>query len=942
MKTNNSKPYFSKMTLISLACAASLGGAATDAQAQNLGQCLKDTVGCGVNIAKTQIDILTAATDVLAFTVRYPHCVSDIAAGNFITIGISGSMVTLAAAGVLKQEGGSYTNYIYGQASRPIVQAISSIVPVPALSNLLNENDAELVRLFPGVASAIPIPSVNAPTLERQLDCGNAIATTGQAMVGKVKNFVGHAKGAVKSCSAAASCFAGVLLDIVKDPVGALGSAGEFLVDGADSLKDAVFGGCKNQDTQLFFNANIKPWQNDIAYKVIWGGQPDAYNVKATELVNNCVSYYDGCNSDKDTAQRQCTVMSTGAVQSDGNGWIAGKGLEQLVRTRQMELRIPQFLATDMKWALAQPTGGKDTAMLNQQFARLPAQLQPLVKAKFNFSFKPAREAAVRKIMGFAPGYSGNGDFGGKDAKVAMADQSIGALMLAYVPTQGAENQSTNTKINDLYKQYIPNGDALLQQIEATVGESMGKAMAEVVKQNGDAWNEAFTNTQLQKMVKRLDDCKNAHKDAQKTCKQNISDAIQFTYTAMTGLGKVNNYAGIGALGAQNPAHLSYLKFIQDADNTVGKHVAHSGLVMLGENQVAASGTASAPSSAAPVNIAAKPPAPPAAPSQSVMLAAPVLPAGGIANTPVKPSIPNASPVGMPSAPVMGVVPMNANRNPPKPVDLAASSGSKPPGIMVAVNVATPPPGGAVVASQTPASDKQAVTPSNNNAPPKSVVDLLPFDATAYRKVREKQIEDEWFPKCSAQPQCLKTMDVITEKLLNAEVAALKAGTPLHTDKAAVAVFQNSLDPIYDPQFKSAVPKVVVASQPPTGQAMTNNPASTAKSVVALLPFDPVAYRRVREKEIKDEWLPKCGVIVICQRKMDEITQNLLGREVAALTNGTPLHTDKAAVAAFQNSLDPIFDPQFKAAIPPTATTATTPSGPSTFSNKKPDFKPKL
>jgi hypothetical protein len=211
----------------------------------------------------------------------------------------------------------------------------------------------------------------------------------------------------------------------------------------------------------------------------------------------------------------------------------------------------------------------------------------------------------------------------------------------------------------------------------------------------------------------------------------------------------------------------------------------------------------------------------------------------------------------------------------------------------------------------------------------------------AYRKLREKEIEGEWFPKCAGQAQCLKVMDEITDKLLNTEVAALKAGTPLHTDKAAVTAFQNSLDPIFDQQFKDAMPKAVVANQPPPAQAVASNSPAPPKSVVAMLPFDPVAYRRVREKEIKDEWLPKCGVIILCQRKMDEITQNLLNREVTALTNGSPLHTDKAAVKAFQDSLDPTFDPLFKAAIPVVATPAPV-TGAATLSNKKPDLAPKI
>jgi hypothetical protein len=759
MTTNTLKPGFSKTNFLALACLASLAGAATNAQAQNLGQCLKNTASCGVKIAQTQIDLLAAATDVIAFTAANPNCIADIAASNFVTIGVSTSMVSLAAAGVLKQQGGSYKSYIYGQGGRPMVEALGTIVPVPALSNLLKQNDDALIGpAFAAIASSIPVPSAGAPNLDMQLECGSAIAVAGQSMVGKVKSFVGHAKGAVKSCSAAASCFAGVMADIVKDPVGALSSAGDFVLDAADDLKDAVFGGCKNMDSQVYFDANFKPWTNDIAFNVIWGGQANAYNVKAEALVKSCVSYYTGCDSQSKDANRRCTVMSTGAKQDDGNGWIEGKGLEQLVRTRQMELRIPQFLATEMKWALAQPTSGKDTALINQQFARLPTQLQPLIKAKFSFSFKSEREAAVRKIMGFALSYSGNGDFGGKDAKVLMAGQSIGALMLAYVPTQGAENKSTNTKINDLYKQYFPNGDALLQQIEAAVGESMGKAMAEVVKQNGEAWNEAFTNTQLQKMAQRLGDCKDAHKDAAKTCKQNIADAIKFAYSAMPALGKANNYAGIGALGTQNPSHLSYVKFIQDTDNTVGKHVAHSALVIFGESPLAGTGNTPAPT-------------PASAPTSAIATNAQTPP------VPPKPAAANIGPIGMPAAPAMGMIAINSPR--PAPPLLAS----------------TPPP------SKTPVV-VAAVAPS--------------FDAVAYRKMRVKQIEDEWLPQCAGHAPCLQRMSEITQNLVNREVTALSTGTPLHTDRIAVSAFQNSLDPIFDPQFKAVIP-VVATSTPPLG-----------------------------------------------------------------------------------------------------------------------------
>lgn len=175
---------------------------------------------------------------------------------------------------------------------------------------------------------------------------------------------------------------------------------------------------------------------------------------------------------------------------------------------------------------------------------------------------------------------------------------------------------------------------------------------------------------------------------------------------------------------------------------------------------------------------------------------------GGIASTPPKTGALNSGPVGMPSAPTMAMVsPQNSNRTPPKTVDLTASTGSKAPAAVAS--------GGALAAHQAPITDKSPVAVVSSNSPPKSTADLLPFDAVAYRKLREKQIEDEWFPKCAGQAQCLKTMDEITDKLLNTEVAALKEGKPSHADKAAVTAFQNSLDPIFDPQFKDAVSKMV-------------------------------------------------------------------------------------------------------------------------------------
>jgi hypothetical protein len=289
---------------------------------------------------------------------------------------------------------------------------------------------------------------------------------------------------------------------------------------------------------------------------------------------------------------------------------------------------------------------------------------------------------------------------------------------------------------------------------------------------------------------------------------------------------------------------------------------------------------------------------------------------GGIPSTPPKTGALNSGPVGMPSAPTMAMVsPQNSNRNPPKSVDLTASAGSKAPAAVAS--------GGALLANQAPITDKSPVAAVSSNSPPKSTADLLPFDAAAYRKVREKQIEDEWMPKCAGQTLCLNKVNEITDKLLGVEITALSSGKPLHTDKAAVTAFQNSLDPIFDPQFKDVLPKVITP-QTPSAQAIVNNKEAPPKFVDKPLPFDASAYRSLRDKEIKAEWLPKCAGNAACLQRMSEIAQNLLNREVTALSTGTPLHTDSAAVRAFQNSLDPTFDPLFKAAIPVVATSTPT------------------
>ena len=268
----------------------------------------------------------------------------------------------------------------------------------------------------------------------------------------------------------------------------------------------------------------------------------------------------------------------------------------------------------------------------------------------------------------------------------------------------------------------------------------------------------------------------------------------------------------------------------------------------------------------------------------------------------------NMGAIGMPGLPQMQM-----SRNPPggiKPPgssELDAAKAGKP-GATVVIASASPPAGAGASVSNIPV---PGATAGINTAA------LLPFDPVQYRQTREQAIGDEWFGKCSNQPGCLQTMSGVSKRLIDAEVMQLQKGSPNHADKPAVLAFQNSLDGLFDPQFKAAIPFVFAA--PAAGAIVSSMPTPGARpgnSLASMLPFDPASYRRVREKAIGEEWYGKCSSQATCLQRMAATSTKLIDAEVAQLRTGSPDHNDKAAVTAFQNSLDALFDPQFKTAIP--------------------------
>ncbi len=131
---------------------------------------------------------------------------------------------------------------------------------------------------------------------------------------------------------------------------------------------------------------------------------------------------------------------------------------------------------------------------------------------------------------------------------------------------------------------------------------------------------------------------------------------------------------------------------------------------------------------------------------------------------------------------------------------------------------------GSIVAMTSPVTAGAATTGSTPATLPANIAaTLLPFDPIAYRKERDKSLADEWFPKCLSQPRCLQTMSGIAAKRIDAEVMQLKSGPPDFRNKAAVLAFQDSLDGLYDPQFKAAIPAMVTATPPPVNVVPQNS-----------------------------------------------------------------------------------------------------------------------
>jgi hypothetical protein len=291
------------------------GLAAMPAQADTVAQCITKTAGCAANVTKGTLTALDTGAQALAFAATNPNCVTDFVEGNIVTIGVSSGMALLKATNIAD------TTDAYGLAARPIAGVLAKLVPIPSLKSIAESESVEYASTtLKSVASSIPVPSVAVPTAAAQIQCGQAIAQTGVKMVDDVKQTIAYAKAAVKSCGAAASCFEAVLKDIVTNPLGALSSAGQAIVQGAQEAYNAVGDFLSGQPPNIpsgeYFS---KLWYQQMPYLaatyIIQGDA--AGGARMASMYTQCHDYYDTHRMSSSSATETCDQIR--GWQSDAN-----------------------------------------------------------------------------------------------------------------------------------------------------------------------------------------------------------------------------------------------------------------------------------------------------------------------------------------------------------------------------------------------------------------------------------------------------------------------------------------------------------------------------------------------------------------------------------------------------------------------------------------------
>jgi hypothetical protein len=579
------------------------------------GSCVEDAVkeaaSCISNVAEAYVHGAVAVAKGMEYMALHSNCVADMVGLNWMTIGISGAITSIAAAGLIPiTTQMACEGAIYGVASKPIAKAIGAI-GLPGSGELISYAQGETSKTFSTIAMGIPLPSAGAPTLAEQITCGCSIPVAGSAVIDEITKSVRAATAAVKSCSGfaktVAKCgvkYAKAVGEAIASPFVAIGGAfadGAVVVaDKIDDTLDFLFGGCSNPPVEQYFAKTFAAAVPAVA----WGDTVKGINsFEDTEwwknkLYDQCWNYFAKCDSVERTAKRQCRAMRDGAVQEeDGNAWIAGKGFPQLVSKRRFQYEVGRALPGEYN-----KVAGIVIPAMEKRRNLLPAEVKAVVPSYADE--KNIVVNRVRTVFGMIkdPLIDSSG-VPTKGGIINWAPGSIAAQTTARADTDGMQLGVPFENVKKVMKEISANYD-FLKVVESEVmvtyraaGAVMLDAKLAKFKEDTKTYGQCVynpygcempidiknSNTPLQcRMTAEI------HQSISKPIKLCLADTGTFEDALkalkVVGTGKNFDYASLGFAGSNHP---DYGLFKKNADQLIDTYKKASESVISQWNKIA-------------------------------------------------------------------------------------------------------------------------------------------------------------------------------------------------------------------------------------------------------------------------------------------------------------------------------------------------------------------
>ncbi|MEO7939499.1 MAG: hypothetical protein ABIR55_12815, partial [Burkholderiaceae bacterium] len=241
--------------------------------------CATKLFSCAVDSSKALGQSVLTVGHILGNIVDHPDCVAAMASGNPVTIGVTGLVVGLGAAGVVRPN--SCEADVYGTALSPISAGIDAVMNTDLSSQLLSKGAGAMRPII----DQIPVPSVP-PNVGGLIGCGCGALEAGAQAVEDVRKVARFASAAYESCSGAVNSCPGLkqamvvlkgAFQIITDP--------SSIVQSCDSMSRHQYIDARLRD---LIPATVDQFKSNIA----WAGSNMEQN-HWNPRKNACYDYYD-------------------------------------------------------------------------------------------------------------------------------------------------------------------------------------------------------------------------------------------------------------------------------------------------------------------------------------------------------------------------------------------------------------------------------------------------------------------------------------------------------------------------------------------------------------------------------------------------------------------------------------------------------------------------